>query len=284
MSEDYEYTISYSLQVELKDVNHQTISNEKHTIAILFQSNGVEALLRKHNSRRKELYLEVDKINTNVQDDVFTLNLQSHREDILSQFNLSNSQRTTIQTNTLKIPLDKIEHRKVKVDLKNVAYDFAPQYGLYGRPLLFPSTVTIEGNLSGIDIETIATKSYHFKNISSSKVYYLNLNKIPSVRVNPSFVALYIPSDEYTEHTISVPVRVISEDTDFEVKVYPETVDVTTFVALQDYEKLKQEKFSVIARFKDTVNGRIPVRLMQFPNFVRVQKVSPQEVQYGIVK
>ena len=280
-SEDYEYTLSYPLHVELRNDKNVLIKQSVFNVDILFQSNGMEALLRKNSRKQKKLSLTINSVDFNTQSDVYLLNLQSNRNEILSQFKALNTQRTTILGNTLRIPLDNIAQKKVKVDISDVRYNFASQHGLYGNIVLFPDSVTIEGEASVVGKQnSIKTKPYTFDNIHTSKVYFLNFN----ARTNPPFVALYIPTNEYTEHTLSVPVKVISDNPDIEIKVYPEAVNITTFVALNDYDKVKAELFSPVVRFSDTTSGKLPVSISQFPSFVRIQKISPKEVQYVIVK
>ena len=93
-------------------------------------------------------------------------------------------------------------------------------------------------------------------------------------------IRIVIPVKKYTESTIIIPVGNVFNDK--KIKTFPQKVEITYRVSLDNYKKVKSKMFTVVADSigNGLVEGKLIVKVKNAPDFIEVTRVFPEEVEY----
>ena len=159
------------------------------------------------------------------------------------------------------------------------------QYGLYGIPMLNPSSVTIYGPEGVVDsIKVVRTELLSMSNVNQSFSALVPLNLLEgSIRSNTKEVNAEVQVERYTEMDVEVPIQM---DDSLKMRFFPETMSVKCLVAMRDYAAITPESFTV-AVDKQQLKAMQPlldVRLASWPPTVQILSTRPDKVEYLIVQ
>lgn len=180
--------------------------------------------------------------------------------------------------------LDPLKSKVVPVELLS---DIRPQrqYGIYGHPMLEPSSVKVYGPQEIIDtLKSVATTMLSKSNVSASFSETVPLNLLEGkIHCEVNSVTATVQIEKFTEAEVEVPV---SQPKNQKVRFFPETVKVKCLVAIKDYSSLKPEVFRVEVngqKIKD-LQPLLDVNLTVWPQHVQILNVTPEKVEYLIVQ
>lgn len=159
------------------------------------------------------------------------------------------------------------------------------QFGVYGIPILDPSSVTVYGPAEVIDtLRAVRTETLAKMNVSESFSETVPLDLYNGqLRSNETEVVAKVMVEKYTETDVKVPIN--SPDA-HQMRFFPEAMTVKCLVALKDYPSISTEDFRVEV---DTaqLHAMMPlldVSLKSWPQYVQVLSTSPDKVEYLIVQ
>ena len=205
------------------------------------------------------------------------------RESILG------AKQVSSETDTLHIILAERSHRVYRPRIDGVNFTFVEQYGLYGEPVITPSTVVLYGPAEVLDaIPEVRAMPTELCNIKSTGTFRIPLEPVweQYADVHPSCkeVELYLPVEPYVEKVYNVPIRVENADSTVDLRLYPPQASVRVWVAQRDIAH--EPDFNVSINYRDALahDGRVAPHLSQFPSYVRLRNVEPKEVQCVIIK
>ena len=204
---------------------------------------------------------------------------------------------------TSKIPfIEKIEAispEKISLDLDNAfikkvpvkavySYALDKQYFIYGAIRIQPDSVLVSGQKSNVEkIRYIETDSMAFGNLKEPFESSLKLKSegIFSYNLSQKNVKINIPVEKFTEMELNVPIYIPEYKTVKHIKIFPENARLTVMVALKDYHNISAGMFKVVV---DTVDMNkkttLPLILDEAPQYVKVNKISPEMVEYINIK
>lgn len=183
-------------------------------------------------------------------------------------------------------------HRRVKrVPVKlAMKLKYQQQYAQSDDIIIKPKYVTISGPSNVIDKITYwTTDSLKADNISESINTRIRLSPVKegNIGLYPNSVQVKIPVNEFTEKTIEVPVKLVNNNNYYNVNLLPKKVKVTFTTALNKYATLNEEFFEAQAdlnMWKDYGYKVLPVKIVQLPDYCRVIKIKPQNIDFIIKK
>ena len=156
--------------------------------------------------------------------------------------------------------------------------------------LIKPAYVTITGPSNRIDGITFwKTDSLKANDVDETIISRINLedSKEGNVSIYPKSVQVTVPVNEFTEKTIEVPVKLVNNYDYYNVKVFPLKVKVTFTTALSSYADIDAEYFEAQAdldMWKKHSYKMLPIKLTKLPDFCKVVKIEPQNVDFIIKK
>lgn len=280
MSETDEYPMRVRIEMTGYDTVRYAVLQADTALEVQVRMSGFNAML--HDVRHHEPVVEVPLLEGQNVVAVHTISEQL-RETIVG------AKQVSSEVDTLRITLAERSHRTYHPRIDCVNFSFVEQYGLYGEPVVTPSTVVLYGPAEVLDqIKEVRAMPTDLRNIKSTGTFRIPLEPVweQYVDVHPSCkeVELYLPVEPYVEKVYTVPITVENADSTVDLRLYPQQADVRVWVAQRDLTR--EPDFTVSVNYRDalTHDGRVVPQLSQFPSYVRLRNVEPQEVQCVIIK
>lgn len=159
------------------------------------------------------------------------------------------------------------------------------QFGVYGIPVLNPSSVTVYGPEELIDtLKSVATESLAKYNVSESFTEVVALNLLGGqIHSDVTTVNATVQVERFTEADVMVPVTAPNL---MHVRFFPDEMKVKCLVAIKDYPNLTPDLFraEVDAEQLKALQPLLDVRLVGWPQYVQILNATPEKVEYLIVQ
>jgi len=209
-------------------------------------------------------------------------------------YSVNNQLETTqkiisVRPDTLYFDFSRRTVKKVPVKLVS-NFTFINQYGISNPIEITPSFVTVSGPLSELNkITEWNTDSLKLLKIQNTTVVRVPMkqNLLKNVNIFPGNVEVKIPVDEFTEKTIEVPIKIINNTEYYNIKLYPRKVKITFLVALSSYAQVNGDFIEAMVdvnEWKLLKHDQLSVRLLRFPDYCKLIKISPTKIDFIIEK
>jgi YbbR domain-containing protein len=93
--------------------------------------------------------------------------------------------------------------------------------------------------------------------------------------------------DEYTEKVMDVPIVLLNNNEFRNVKLLPDKVKITFLTTLSNYSNIERGDFEVSAdlnNWKSKGYVQLPLVVSKFPEFCKLVKIEPQNIDFIIQK
>lgn len=280
-----QYTFSIKAGIQYVNIPEKRAFHplQSDTVSLKVRMSGWNVLLAK---------LRTD--TTNIQVDLSGLNSKnfvvfSNQIGFINRQFPTEKRVISVSPDTLYFDFSRQTQRKVPVKVPT-SITFKKQYGFIGRTNASPSYVTITGPTEDVaNIEFLETDTIKgdlvFTDIRT--VANINKNHKTNITIYPRMTEVVIPVGELTEKIIEVPIKIINASRYSSVRTVPSKVTMTVMVPLKDYVKWTASDFEAVVdleNWQDQHVKSLPVRLTKIPDFVKVIKLEPQNVDFFVRK
>ncbi len=280
-SNKYTYTIKAGIEyvnIPEKKAFHPLQSD---TVSLNIKMTGWEVMLSKLNPDTANIKVDLSSLST--RSFIVFANQIGY---INRQFPID-KQVISVSPDTLYFDFSKQTQRRVPVRVVT-ALTFKKQYNIIGKTSTSPSYITITGPLEDVaNIEYLETDSITGKNIHTDVRTLVNINKRqrPNITIYPTTTEVIIPVGEVTEKIIEVPIKIENARRYMSVRTIPTKVVVTAIVSLKDYSKYSASDFEAVVDMEGWEKNKVkslPVIMTQIPDYVKIVKVEPQNVDFFV--
>ena len=282
-SRDSEATLTTSIDyINIPDAVIVTSDNVKE---ITFDVSGNGFQLLSHKLRKTPLEIDVSTYYKEA-DSVIVLPLQELQKLILKQLNLSVIKN--ISETELELTLDKNASKRIPIRLQS-QLSFKDGYYQKGEIKIIPDSVDISGPSEEIDTITfIPTQLLKRKDVSKGFTETINLIKPQNKKVllNPNNVSITIDAEEFSQMTMEIPVEVINLTEGTELKLFPESIEITFDVSIKDFGNLTTDDFKIICDFSERIEDgsfMIP-KLIKHPENLQHLELETKKIEFLIFK
>lgn len=258
-------------------------SLQSDTVDLTVQGTGWQMLFEKMNGFNKSI--EVDLRNLEKQDYVV---LSSQLKQI-NEKREPDQQVVAFNPDTLYFDFTDRAVKKVPVRLA-AKLQYQRQFAQAGDVTIEPSYVTVSGpdNVIG-SIKAWDTDSLVQDSVAETIRTNLQLQKATEANLSiyPRTVKVSVPVDEFTEKTVEVPVKLINNRNFYTVKIFPLKVKVTFMTSLRRYPEIDDDFFEAsadLALWQDRGYSTLPVKLTRLPEYCKIVKIEPQNIDFIIRK
>lgn len=205
---------------------------------------------------------------------------------ILSSDDISVAQ---IRPTSIEIFLEDQANKKVPVASK-LNIDYMQGYYIKKEPRLVPDSVVITGAAQLLnEITSWNTEIVNITQLNENIVdmpIALESSNQDLLRVSHSGVRLNLEIEEFTEKRFSVPLMV--KNSDNEVRVLPDKVDVRCVIGLSKYDLLNEDDIELYINLDESLIGNglsyAPISISKMPSFVRHLSYTPRSARFFIVQ
>jgi len=265
------------------------ITKADTSFRITLKANGLKLLSNKISKyERININLSNIKFNKNPKNHFFgNVDLKSYVNNlVLLKFPIVKN-IVSISPEVLSIEMDYAYSKKVPVRAL-YTYTLEKQYFLYGDIKIEPDSVYVLGSKSKIEkINFIETDSIDFGTINTTIDDFLSLKQCSNFNYHLSnkSVKIYIPVEKFTEKELKIPIVLPVNKLNDNIKIFPDNAKVTFMVAIKDYKSISSDMFIMSVDISNINNNTfMPVILEKVPPFVKINNISPEEVEFIKIK
>ena len=258
-------------------------SLQSDTIDLQVEGTGWQLLFSKLRINPQSVNVDLEKLKTQT-----FINLSDQLTTINKQFE-SAQKVVNVRPDTLYFDFSSRAVKKIPIRL-NYDIRFENHYGISDTVQISPSYVTVTGPLNELEkIDYWYTDTLKLKNINSNLSSKIALQKPLKANINiyPKLVDLRLMVDEYTEKVMDVPIVLINNNEFRNVKLLPDKVKITFLTTLSNYSNIERGDFEVSAdlnNWKSKGYVQLPLVVSKFPEFCKLVKIEPQNIDFIIQK
>ena len=283
------YTVEIVAPVHYVNLpNNKTLSNllpEQFTLTI--EAHGFTILRHKLIFLIMPLEFNVNDLTNNRMTESKKSNFAFPTRQFLRElsYQLSNELKiVSMNPDTLFFKFGQMGHKRVKVK-PNVQVNLKKQYQISGNIQTIPDSVSVSGPQSMLDtIHFAYTSAQKFNATDKTIQSVTSVIPMKELFFEPKSVKLNIPVEEYTEAQQSVPVILINQPANTNIKLFPSKVKISFLIGLSRFSEVHPEDFKLSVSYKDIVNGkqRLKIKAESVPAFLYQLKITPEEIEYLI--
>ncbi len=192
---------------------------------------------------------------------------------------------TAIKPDTLFFSLDRVVSKRVPVK-PDIELITDRQYFVKGELICSPDSVTMTGPKQILDtITRIRTVFKKYTGLNEPIKKNLSLLASKHFSLSERRVTVTVPVEQFTEAEVSVPVRILNIPDSIDIKIFPDAVTVRFFVAITDYKRIGDSPLEAVVDIKKVdlrLVDRIPVEVLNVPDFISSLRFSPDKVDFLI--
>jgi len=283
MSSKYFYRVPAAVSYVNAPDNKAFHPLQSDTVELQVEGSGWQVLFSRLKLQSQEINIDLSPLKTRD-----WIVLSSQMGFINRQF--TGSQRVvSVSPDTLYFDFSKQTVKKVPVRLVS-ELTFQKQFDIIDSVLINPAYVTVTGPLEDLvridewDTDTLRRKD--LKSDLTGRVFLQQKGKT-NINVYPTMVEIKVPIGEVTEKVLEIPIKIENSEKYTSVRLIPSKINVTVLVSLKNYSNITPNSFEAIVNLENWKENKVktlPVILTQFPDFCRIVKISPQNVDFIITK
>lgn len=286
-SKEYQHNATYTLVFLDKEHKVDYFSADS-VITVSIKTNGFEYLAKNSARNKKNILIDVDKLNINLSKGKATIPSSQLKNQILNNLGYRGVD-ITVSPSNINLYWNKVYSKKVKV-VNNCEFKFEKPYDMYSQPQLLFKDIVIEGSKQQLDkVDSICTKNLIYKNINKSGIFIVPLDlDLPSgVTCQTKNIPIQIQTEKYTENIATIPIKVIRYEDYRNIKVLPKQVKIRYRVAIKDFTKINEKEFNAFVICSDEAmakGNKLKINISNVPDYVKIVSVFPQKVEYILFK
>ena len=279
------YTFTVRAGIEFVNIPEKRAfhSLQSDTVSIKVKMSGWDVLLSRLNPDTANIQVDLSSLSSR------NFIVFSNQIGFINRQFPSDKQVLTVSPDTLYFDFSKQTQRKIPVRVPT-ALSFKKQYDIIGETRTNPSHITITGPLEDIaNIEYLETDSITGKNVHTDIRTIANINKKQrtNITIYPTFTEVVIPVGEVTEKIVEVPIKIENANRYTSVRIVPTKAVLTAMISLKDYAKFSASDFEVVVDMEGWEKNNtksLPVIVTKVPDFVKIVKVEPQNIDFFVRK
>jgi len=282
-SNKYTFTVKAGIEYVNIPVKRAFHPLQSDTVSVKLKMTGWEVLMSKLNPDTVNIQVDLSSLNSR------NFIVFANQIGFINRQFPSDKQVLTVSPDTLYFDFSKQTQRKVPVRVPT-SITFKKQYNIIGDTRTTPEYVTITGPMEDVaNIEYLETDSITGKNVHTDirTLASINRKQRPNITIYPTFTEVNIPVGEITEKIIEIPIRIENASRYTSVRIIPTKVVLTTLVSLKDYAKWSARDFEAVVDMSDWEKDNVqslPVIITKVPDFVKIIKIEPQNVDFFVRK
>ncbi|MBQ9546777.1 MAG: hypothetical protein IJU90_05775 [Bacteroidales bacterium] len=283
MSEERVFDNTLHIEWTGYDTARYVIAEADQSVRVSITSSGFAALSNNHTLQNESFRIAATA-DTVVQ-------FSDCQRAIVSQMGLRGVRVIEARQPSLSLKLTEHASRPFVPLMSKVQFEFADGYGIYGKPVVTPDTVWLYGSEESLsEIGQLCVSATTISGITTTNTYTVDLEPVwehyIDVRPSTTQVTIRVPTAVYSEQVMTLPIALRSADSDVRLRIYPEQAQVTLWVADQNKNHIATDMIELSVDYdrREPSSDRLSIRATEFPDFVRIKKIEPEEVRFVIIK
>ncbi|PJJ84325.1 YbbR-like domain-containing protein [Mucilaginibacter auburnensis] len=282
-SSTYNYTTKMYVRYKNVPLKRSFHSLQSDTIEAVVKGTGWQMIFARVNEKSSAVTVDLRSLDNRpyvvLSAQLQRINTEMPRNNPVIGFN----------PDTLYFDFSNRSIKRIPVKLLS-AIRYSKQYAQSDNVKLEPSYVTVSGPSAEIDaMTTWPTDSLKVNDVNENIVTTVGL-KTPSagnINIYPKAVKVIVPVNEFTEKTIKIPLRIINNANYYNVKLIPQRVTVTFTTSLDKYADIDADLFEAqvdMEYWQKYGYSTLPVKIIRVPDFCKVVRIEPRNIDFIVKK
>ncbi|MDR1330682.1 MAG: YbbR-like domain-containing protein [Tannerella sp.] len=205
-------------------------------------------------------------------------------ESAISRQLIASTSLLSIDPPTIRVDYTELIHKDITVSA-DVDIQTDPGFQISDAIRINPTKVHVYAESAILDtLLVIETESIELKRANKTVTHTVRLKPIPNARMEPEKVEVTIPIEEFTEKRFQIPVECKNLPDNYDLRVFPSTVEVVCNIPMSKYKDLERSDIEIRMSFQEfdsnRVSGGLPVRLTKCPEWLVTPLVNPYTVEF----
>lgn len=256
---------------------------QSDTINATVNGTGWQMLFEKMNPGNKFISVDLRTLESK------SYVVLSSQMDAINSKRDSTQQVTAFYPDTLYFDFSNRKVKRIPIRLVS-ALKYNQQFFQSGNITLKPRYVIINGPANVIDkITDWPSDTLRMDSVSETVNTTINLQPVKegNLSIYPKGTQVTVPVEEFTEKELFIPVKLVNNRGEQDVKVFPQKVKITFMTSLSRYEELDEDFFEATADldlWRNHGYKALPVVLSKIPDYCKIVKIEPRNIDFIIKK
>ncbi len=248
------------------------VANGKHSIFNYFWVKDIDTLL-----------IDLSGINSLVRQGRKSFELDSLVVRTIREDFGENSYAKNISPHNIWVEYRTLKSKELKVVLQS-QIPLKSNFMLSDSVQMMPRTVRVFGDSEVLDtMQFVAITDLKMDSLKETSDIEYKFDGQGRLSFEPKSVIVRIPVDKMVEKSVSVAIATVNQPNGLIMKAFPRMVDVVFIVPLSRFNEISAENFLVEIDYVQRISeGRCAVRVASKPEFVRILRLEPQEVEFSL--
>lgn len=280
INRDYQYTLKIPVKFLNLPSDKIVVGEIPDKLDVTIKTSGLKLLLIKSRKLNSDLVIDFNILKSNAKSQAYSIGNGNIYLKPYLNFDVT---IIKIRPDTLFFSSDLSKSKIVPIKL-NSDIDFEKGYELLSNPVINPSFITITGDsISLSKIDTVYTSALNLKNLNHNFSSEIQLKKTNSnINYSQKSVGVSLLVDRYTENTLSIPISIINNPNNQNVKLLPEEIEIKYSVAMSNFNGVDKTSFKAIVDFnKMNANTKyLNIELVRIPSDIKIISIIPDKISF----
>ncbi len=173
--------------------------------------------------------------------------------------------------------------------INRTVFECKPSYRMIKEPELIVNKVKVEGEKELLDnLDTLYTKAINIANIDKTHISLIPIEitqQYQGLYFQPTNIPIKIDVEEVTENVVELPVNIVRQGIEEDVKLFPSKAKVKYRLPIKDYKNVNPENFYIYVLCEEDIQNKkkLRVKYSNIPNNVEILDINPGRLDYIIV-
>jgi len=284
LQQDYEQRIVFPVRYKNIPVEWVLSENNPNTISVLIKEKGTNLLYFFWNPRFRSVDISVSTL-PKMSDSTLQISNRMLESELSKQLMASTS-IISFQPSEIEILYDMLSSRSVPVSAQ-VTVAMRQGFQLSDSITVSPPEALLFGSSRVLDaLQAIKTEPILLEDVSKTREMKARLSFPSGVKSASENVIITVPVEEFTEKIIHIPVQCLDIPSNYMLRMFPSSVEITCNVPLSYFRELTDDKLEIIIPFAlfegNQATGKIPVAVTRKPAYIKNPVVIPNELEFII--
>ncbi len=283
LSEDYIGRAVFDLEYKNIPDSLLFVGASKQNVEVKLSASGFAFL--GFSFSNKVVVIDVSKIEED--NGQYLVSKNVYQQQIEKQLPQSMELLSIYDADAISLELYELDSKKVPVTSK-LKIDFEQNFMLDSIIEIVPDSIVVTGPEKEIaKISKIITETKELTGVNADLSEKMNLvfpDKFDNIHYSNANVTVKAAVVRFSEKVINVPVSVVNAPSDYEIKIFPTSIDVLCKAKIDDLKELSSSDFQIIVDYnlkkENAGKTTIPVILKSFPENLFVTRLIEEEVTY----
>ncbi len=284
LNRNYKYTLKVPVKFLNLPANKLIVGELPEMLEVDIKTSGLKLLFISLKKNVNEVIIDFNLLKNNEKSQAYSIS-NGH-------FNLQNAinfdvEIIKIRPDTLFFSINKGNSKLLPVKA-NLKTQCLPGYSIISKPTITPAYITVTGDsLELKKMDTVYTYFLNLKDLHQNFTGQVALKKpFPSINYSVKDVKLSFNVDKLAEATIQIPIQIMNNTSNENIKLLPNFVTIKYLVAMQEYETINANSFKVVVNYQSIKekHKNLKVEIIRTPSEVKIINIEPTTISYLIYK